>query len=186
MSAPPDVVDLLRAARDAAVDAVHVSLIGEVVSYSGGRATVRPLVRRRVRRVDGSDSWETVPDLPGVPVVFPGGGGTCAAWTPSAGDRVLVVLCDDDPSGTWQTSGVQPATGGARHALSYGFAVPLASLSDVVAAEAVALAAEVDRQLGEIRTLLKSTTDGGGALQGAALSLWNTPSPTTGGTLRAL
>lgn len=154
-----DLADVARASVEAALSSVCVSVFG-IVSRSNGDGTVdvTPLVRRRVRRADGTDAFETWPTLPSVPLLFPGGGLAAVAWTPTAGDRVLVVFSDEDPSDAWLTTAVADPRGAGRHDPSHGFAVPLASAANIAAAEFVALASKVDAAVEAIKTAYSTHT----------------------------
>jgi hypothetical protein len=177
MTRTPDMADLLTATRDAALDACHVAVLGRVTATAGGAVDVLPLVRRRVRQDDGTDRFDELPTIPSVPLAYPGGNGAAVAWTPAAGDLVLLVVCDDDPTDALAGAVVDPAFG-ERHALGGAIAVPFAAPSDVALAATVALSAKVDSALAEIRSLLAGwvpvPADGGAALSVLAKSLWPT------------
>jgi len=99
--------EIIAAALDSRANGAHFALPGKVVSYSASAqtATVRVGVRRAVPTdVEGTFTYENLPDITDVQVVWPRGNGQHFAPGLTAGDGVLLVICDLDPS-TWIRTG---------------------------------------------------------------------------------
>lgn len=108
---------------------LHVAIPGVVESYDEGSLTadIRPGLRRYVpaRDDEAEDKTEPLPVLPGVPVVWPFGGGLFVHGGLDAGDSVLLVICSTDP-GAWRASDgsqVDPSHP-LRHGLGGAVAIP--------------------------------------------------------------
>ncbi len=73
----PELAEVIRRAIEARLLDVHVSLPVKVVKYDAAkqRVDVKPLVRRAAFGEDGARTAESMPVIPGVPVLFPGAGG---------------------------------------------------------------------------------------------------------------
>ncbi len=90
----PSLEDVLGAAMSQALDGVHTAFPGRVESYDAAtqKVSVKPLVRRAYRDEVGDRQLESLPVIPGVPVVFPGAGAYSITFPIAAGDTVLVVV----------------------------------------------------------------------------------------------
>ena len=99
--------------KDSIMEAVHVAIPCEVVSYSAEDQTIKaqPLIREW-------NSAEKPPVLMDVPVFFPGG----FSFDVTAGDECLVVFADSCIDGWFQNGGVSTPLVARRHDLSDGFA----------------------------------------------------------------
>ena len=97
------------------VGRVHTPLPGVVVAYDRTRQTARVQVVPRFRWRDpdtDEETWEQVPILPDVPILFPTGAGTSIVWDLTAGDSVTVLVCDRSIA-EWKATGnadTQPQT----------------------------------------------------------------------------
>lgn len=109
-SRSPEPQELLRTAIEYYVRDIHVALPGRIESYDPGeqKAEVKPLVKRLTAADDGSELLEELPVLPGVPVVFPRGGGFFISMPVKKGDFCLLVFnsfpVDTYKSGTGKDS----------------------------------------------------------------------------------
>lgn len=125
-----ELASLFADALAEALRAVAVASVGFVESYAPetGRASVRPGVQTRVpaRTADGDDSWVSEPVLPSVPVVWLGGGAFGVHAPLSAGDPVLLLVCDADPSAALRTGSVARPLDTRLHSLAHAIAIPLA------------------------------------------------------------
>lgn len=87
----PEVLDIAIASfiRD-----VNVALPGRIESYDSDlqKATVKPLVKRLLADENGEEILEILPVIPGVPVVFPRGGGFFISMPVKPGDFCLLVF----------------------------------------------------------------------------------------------
>jgi hypothetical protein len=122
-----DLVDVVRAAIDTRLAAVHVSIPATVVSYDSTRktATVRPAVKRLVpTATEGVDTLEALPDIPDVRIAWPAGGGSSLVLDLDAGDPVELIISDTDPAGYRSTGEVSPPADARRHSLAHAWAIP--------------------------------------------------------------
>lgn len=108
---------------------LHVAIPGVVESYDVDTLTanVRPGLKRYVpaRDDEAEDRTEPLPVLPGVPVIWPFGGGLFVHGGLQHGDSVLLVICSADP-GAWRASDgsqVDPSHP-LRHGLGGAVAIP--------------------------------------------------------------
>jgi hypothetical protein len=99
---------------------VHTSIPGRVEKYDVDAKTVdvKPMLRRVLRRADGSRVAEALPVIPSVPVRFPSAGGFYITFPIKAGDTGLIDL-SETAIDRWRATGedVDPADE-RRHGLS--------------------------------------------------------------------
>lgn len=107
----PGMKDQIR--KDAILEAIHVAVPGEVVSFdtSSRTAVIQPTIRRWRKT-------EIPPLLLDVPVFFPGG----ILFDVSPGDGCLVVFADHCIDAWFQNGGVSTPVSARMHDLSDGFA----------------------------------------------------------------
>jgi len=123
----PSQAEIFRRALDRRGSELWTSIPGIVQSFdpTTDEADVLPAVRQPLGGYDGDDplQHEPLPVLPGVPVVFPAGGGCSVRWALAPGDAVLVVFATLNPA-AWRRSGAVGDAGTTRrNALGYGFAL---------------------------------------------------------------
>lgn len=100
---------------------VHTSLPGIVKSYSATSqtATVQPAIQREI---DGE--YETLPQIPNVPVVWPAAGGFAIVFPLVPGDSVWLMF-SESAWAQYRSSGQVSRPGDlTRHSLSYPVAYP--------------------------------------------------------------
>jgi hypothetical protein len=116
--------ELLNRVKNAAIQAVHCSMPGTVVSFDAVKQTVvvQPAIKERVI-LDGKATWQSLPPLPDVPIVVPRAGGYVLSLPVAPGDECLIVFGDQCIDGWWQSGGVQMQIDKRRHDLSDGFAI---------------------------------------------------------------
>lgn len=104
---------------------LRVACPGIVESFNAEEqtVTVRPAIREKRLKPDGTEVWVDIPPLPDVPVVFPRGGGYALTFPVKPGDECLVIFGDSCIDGWWQSGGVQNQIDTRRHDLSDGFAI---------------------------------------------------------------
>lgn len=123
-----DLNEAILAALIAHQAGMWTALPGKIVKINAAAMTceVEPSIQARLRNFDGTYSWVSIPVLPDVPLVFPGGGGFTLTFPIAIGDEVLVIFasrCID----SWWASGhgdhgrVQAEL--RMHDLSDGFAI---------------------------------------------------------------
>lgn len=126
MTRSPQLSDVFNTYIELALEDVHVSMPGRVLSYdkSSRRATVKPLVKRS-RTVDDQLVTEALKAIPDVPVVFPGLGPYGLSWPVNAGDTVLLVFasCSLERWLTGNGAEVDPQNP-RRHKLGDAMAIP--------------------------------------------------------------
>jgi hypothetical protein len=121
MSGPTDIDEpdwgtILRAVQDNLATRIHTSLPGIVKSYD--TATQTAAVQLAVQ-LQGNN----VPPLSDVPVCWPGGAAGFFHAPLAAGDTVLVIFTEEDPSGWLDTGSVSAPRVLARHGL-HAVAIP--------------------------------------------------------------
>jgi len=185
-----DLTDPIRAALDARLSGMHFCLPGKVVSYdsAAGTAKVRVGINRPVPTdVEGEFVTESIPTVPDVPVIWPGSSGGHLATGLSAGDSVLLLVSDLDPS-TWVRTGeVSDPADLRKCSLAHALCLPWAkgyqpTDPDLVArtaaiggnSNAAALSSVVDAILGAISACTPSGTETGLAAVKAALAAYTT------------
>lgn len=70
------------------------------------------------------ETWEDLPQLVDVPVVFPRAGGYVLTMPIKPGDECLVIFGDNCMDAWWQSGGVQNQIDCRRHDLSDGYCIP--------------------------------------------------------------
>lgn len=187
-----DLTDVVRAAIDTRLAAVHVSIPATVVSYSSARntATVRPRVKRLVpTRVDGEFVSEQLPDIHDVRIAWPAGGGSYLVMGLTAGDPVELIVSDTDPSTARESGEVSEPADVRRHSLAHCWAIPGGGgLADVLPAgprlvlggegDAAALASKLDLLISTIKSWITVPNDGGAALKAAVAAAFPTTATT--------
>lgn len=164
----PDPAEAFRAAFDARMSNVHVAGFGKVTSYNAAERTANVKVgwKRAVPTdVEGEFRTEEIPELPALPVIHFGGAQGHLRIPLSAGDTVLILVCDTDQS-TWLRTGETSDPGDLRRFhLSHACCIPWAkavgpSARDLKVAsaevggstDAAALASVVDAILSAVAT----------------------------------
>ncbi len=156
-----DLPTILQNAIEASLNEVGVAMPGVVVSYSNGRAIVRPGTHKLVPALDDDDLdvVEPQPAIQDVPVLWPRGRNFQIAGTLLPGDPVLLVCLDRDPSG-WRRTGqpAEPADTRVHH-WSNAVAIPglLAGPTTWPTTDALALASKVDQFLKAVAVLVDAT-----------------------------
>ncbi len=103
----------------------RVASPGIIQSFDPETQTVSvQLAIREKRYNDGEETWEEVPLLVDVPIVFPRAGGYLLTLPVQKGDECLVVFGDNCMDAWWQSGGVQNQIDCRRHDLSDGYAIP--------------------------------------------------------------
>lgn len=100
----PSMARVIRRAIDQALKQMHVGLPAKVVSFDAQRRTcvVQPLLRRVVIE-DGAEREESYPQIPGIPVWYPGGSGYHLRW-PLRKDDVVWLSFADRAIETWKAA----------------------------------------------------------------------------------
>ena len=133
MSSDPSLVEVLRAAIDARMVDLHVSLPATVLAYDATRqaATVQPLIRRGYMDEFGDRVVEKLPAIPDVPVAFQGAGGFRCTFPVAVGDVVLLIFAEASIDKWLSTGHEGDPRDDRRHTLSDAIAVPgLRSFAD--------------------------------------------------------
>lgn len=112
----PSWPEILEGAVRKQLAAVHTSLPGEIVDYDA--TTQRATVRLGLTH-DG----ETMPNLPDVPVLWPGGASGFMHGELNAGDGVLVLFCEES-FGQWDVAGGTQDPGLLRRHGLHATAIP--------------------------------------------------------------
>ena len=119
--------DVLDARLEQQALETHVGLPGRVLRYDAATQTadVVPLVRHPVPQPDGDHTFEDLPVIPSVPVLWPRVGAWFLALKVEAGDTVQLLFNSAD-LGTWRTGDGSVVTPGdlRRHHLAHAVAIP--------------------------------------------------------------
>lgn len=125
----PDTTSNAREAARSAVACVNVALPASVVEYDEATQTatikVVPCFRRKDPAQGGAVVCYDPPDVPGVPVAFPGGGGYSITWPLEAGHTGVLLICDRSLD-EWKSQGgtrTEPQDP-RRHNLTDGVFIP--------------------------------------------------------------
>lgn len=106
---------------------VHTALPAKVLSYDAAAQTVdvRPQISRYIFDEDTDErTAEALPDLFGIPVAFPRGGGFHVTF-PLAADDYVLVICSEEPTIAWRDKAREITPGlFDRHGLNGAFALP--------------------------------------------------------------
>lgn len=105
--------------------ALFTALPGIVQSFDPVKCTavVQPCIQGVLADAEGKAALVSLPLLPDVPVVFPGGGGCALTFPVAEGDECLVVFSSRCIDAWWQSGGVQPPLEPRYNDLSDGFAL---------------------------------------------------------------
>lgn len=114
----PSWPEILNAAITKRLRGVHTAIPAKVVSYANGLAVVEPSVQVEI----DEDTFEALPAISDVPVLQPQGGGYFAHFPVTAGDHVLLIFSEQDPSAWFDKGTTEPPPFQRRHGF-YPFAV---------------------------------------------------------------
>lgn len=109
---------------------IWTALPGIIIDFNPAdcTATVQPAINAVILKQDPKTGAQTqanttLPVLPKVPVVFPGGGGFGLTFPIAKGDEVLVVFASRCIDAWWQSGGTQGQIEQRAHDLSDGIAI---------------------------------------------------------------
>lgn len=121
-----DMREVLERFRDSWQEDLHTALPGIIQSYDAAtqRADIVPGLNRILPTREGEPVSELMPTLRSVPVVFPGSGDWFVRWPISAGDEVLLVICERDPARWLQTGERADPIDVRAHHLAHAVAIP--------------------------------------------------------------
>lgn len=93
-SRSPEPQEVIRTAIEYFIRDVNVALPGKIETYDPElqKADVKPLVQRLTATEDGDEIVESLPVIPGVPVVFPRGGGFFISMPVKKDDFCLLIF----------------------------------------------------------------------------------------------
>lgn len=126
MAGIPSDVDVIREGIRVALEDVHTCMPGVVATFNPATQTanVAPVLKRPIKKADGTLTHETIPILHNIPIIFPRGGGTAIQWPLLPGDG-LVLFFSEAATAQWRSTGQLSEPGDLRrHDLSYAFAIP--------------------------------------------------------------
>jgi len=159
----PTLLSVIQLCVDKKLRNTGVALPGIVKSYADGKATVQPGVTRAVPITDSDDfAFEQLPVIHDVPVCWPQGRNFKLDGQLVAGDPVLLVCLDTDPS-AWLRSGTVSDPDDVReHSWANAVAIPglvpdTASFQPDFRFDAPALASKLDQFLRAVAVLPDAT-----------------------------
>lgn len=124
---PVSLVEVVREGVASALDDVFTALPGKVTAYdpTTNTASVRPMVKRALYSVDEEKrSYETLPEIPNVPVMWPRAGAYVVTLPLQAGDSVLLVFSQSSVAEWRETGQVSEPLDARRHSIGHPFAIP--------------------------------------------------------------
>lgn len=161
-----EVFDIVLEAR---LRGVHTAMMGQFRSYSESAQTAEVTLAVHLPTADGD--FEEVAPQGAAPVLWPG------AW--EAGDKCLLVFCEESFAKWFETGSVEPPELLRRHGL-HGVCIPLVAPGGA-AVQFVALANLVNAQLTALAnafsTWVVAPNDGGAALKAKLSTLAGTGWP---------
>lgn len=103
---------------------LRVAMPGIIQSFDATEqtVTVQCAIREKIN-MDGDLSWQEIPLLLDVPIIFPRAGNYILTMPIQAGDECLVVFGDSCMDAWWQNGGIQNQIDCRRHDLSDGYAI---------------------------------------------------------------
>ncbi len=124
----PTETDVTRALIEQATDALHTSFPARVEAYDHEKQTVdvKPSIKFPFRQPDDTVTYEELPIITSVPVVFPRSAGWFVAFGLDVGDTVLVIVPELSIAHWRETDGESPYVPGdlRRHHLGDAVALP--------------------------------------------------------------
>lgn len=128
MSLSPELAEVLDHVLESRLADLHTAFPATVVSYDRATQTarLRPAIKQRVPTYEDPevDAHESLPDLPQVPVVWPGGGASFLAGDLEPGESVLVVCGQSDASAWYRTGKAGDTEDAIRHDISHAYCLP--------------------------------------------------------------
>lgn len=123
----PTLYESIQAGVGSAIDDIFVARPGKVTAYDAltNTAVVKPMVKRALYAVDDDTrTYEELPEIPFVSVIWPRAGDYVVTLPMQVGDSVLLVFCDVALA-EWRADGAlaEPADA-RRHSLGWPVAVP--------------------------------------------------------------
>lgn len=119
--------EVIKFGIDQAIDDIFTATPGTVLSYdpTTNIAVVKPMVKRALYAVDDEQrSYEELPNLASVPVVWPRAGGFAVTLPMQPGDSVLLIFSHSGLA-EWRASGQLSEPADARkHSIGWPFAIP--------------------------------------------------------------
>lgn len=106
-SRTPEPEELLRLAITYFLGQTHTMMPARIVEYDAAeqKASVQPLLQRRVRGEDGQEFIESLPIIPDVPVAFPRSGSFFVSFPLQPGDSVMLIFSERSLDKWSQTTG---------------------------------------------------------------------------------
>lgn len=119
-------IELIQTAIESMTSELCVALPGRVESYDSDAQTadVKPMIRRLVPTPDEDQIAEELPVIYSVPVCHPGGNGWGLHIPLAAGDTVLLVFSQWDPSEWRRTGDIASPPDQRSHNMSHAIAIP--------------------------------------------------------------
>jgi len=116
----------VTAGLDHQMNQINKCFPGKVVAFdvAAGTADVQPMLKRQTLADDGTKTYDSLPLLPALPVMFPRGGGWVMSVPLTAGDFVW-VMCSDSGMAEWLATGQESEPWDTRkHHLSNAVCMP--------------------------------------------------------------
>ncbi len=178
MKIGPSLAEIVSAGVETGLRGVFTAGIGVVVSYDDTlpAVTIQPQIFREVpSEADGSPTFEPIPEIPDVPILFFGGGGFRLTFKPSPGDAGLFVCATQDIA-PWFTKGTVDKPGDlGLHKIASAIFIPglmpfTTPIPEAAEAKAIMKGGEI-----ELRASVKAKIDAPAIEAGGTLALVTGP-----------
>jgi hypothetical protein len=119
--------EAINAIVDAKLSGVHTHVPFKVVSVDWSKKpptlVAQPTIKARQILPDGTQKWVDLPQVPDVPIQFPGGGGASLTFPIKAGDEGLLMISTRSTDSYQQSGDGQPPVDLRPHDLSNCYAM---------------------------------------------------------------
>jgi hypothetical protein len=125
----PALSEVISGAIEAQLLELHVSIPGKVERYDSSKqlVDVKPLIKGSYFDEEDARQVESLPVIPNVPVLFPGGGGYRVTFPVAVGDFCLLIFSDSSLD-RWLSGSGQEVDPGFDHAHALTDAVALVGI----------------------------------------------------------
>lgn len=123
---PVSIAELFRVAIDSRVDDIIVARPGKIVAYdeTTNTAFVKPMIKRALFDDNNERTYEELPDIPFVPVIWPRAGKFVLSLPLEEGDPVLLLFVDVSMAEWRATGDLSEPTDARRHSVGWPVAIP--------------------------------------------------------------
>lgn len=124
---PVSLAETIQTGIEASISELNVARPGKVTAYDPitNTAVVKPMVKNAIYSVEDDErSYEELPEIPFVPVIWPRAGSYVVTMPLSVGDTVLLVFCDASMAEWLETGTLGEPRDARRHSIGWPVAFP--------------------------------------------------------------